>query len=175
MRTKVCSLFFQLAPEGPERHDRFMTRAGQPPKHLALGHAGEEAAARFLAAKGIRLLARNWRPEGGGHGLELDIVAEQQGTLLFVEVKTRNAPCGAQNAQHSDFGPEANFTPAKRKKFIQAARLFLSQAGVWNKPCRFDLVCVTVFPQGPPKLEHHSHVIELGTAVGGGNTAWQPW
>ena len=166
---------FPLAPGSAERHDQAMANPKHAPAHLALGRAGEEAAVLFLGKKGIKLLARNWRPEGAARGLELDIVGEERGALIFVEVKTRKAPLAGRDGEEGGFGPEANFTPAKRKNFVQAARLFLSQAGVWNKPCRFDLVCVTVFSQGPPKLEHHVHVIELGTAVGGGNAPWQPW
>lgn len=152
-----------------------MANPEHAPAHLALGRAGEEAAALFLRKKGIRLLARNWRPEGAARGLELDIVGEERGALVFVEVKTRKALLPEHNTAERDFGPEANFTPAKRKKFVQAARLFLTQAGWWNKACRFDLVSVTIFSQGPPKLEHHAHVIELGTGVGGGDAPWQPW
>ena len=53
--------------------------------HLVLGRRGEEAAVRLLLAKGYTILARNWRVRSG----ELDIVARDGRTLVFVEVKTR--------------------------------------------------------------------------------------
>lgn len=150
-----------------------MTRSGNIPAHLALGRAGEETALVLLQQKGIRLLAKNWRPKGVSRGLELDLVGEQDGVVLFVEVKTRRLRAVAERGE--GFGPEDNFTPRKRANFVRAARCFLSDFDLWEKPCRFDLVCVTFFPQGPPKLEHYVHVIESGTLVGGGDTAWQPW
>jgi Holliday junction resolvase-like predicted endonuclease len=63
--------------------------------HLALGRAGEDAAAALLERSGFRILDRNWRPAGARRGLELDMVAECAGTLVFVEVKTRRVAGGA--------------------------------------------------------------------------------
>ncbi len=142
---------------------------------MALGRAGEEAALALLQEKGMRLLARNWRPKGAARGLELDLVGEAGGYVLFVEVKTRRLRAAAQGREEPPFGPQDNFTQRKRANFVRAAHYFLSDFDLWRKPCRFDLVCVTFFPQGPPKLEHYVHVIESGTFVGGGDAAWQPW
>jgi Holliday junction resolvase-like predicted endonuclease len=64
-------------------------REGNKSAHLALGKAGEEAAGALLERSGFRILDRNWRPAGARRGLELDLVAECDGTLVFVEVKTR--------------------------------------------------------------------------------------
>lgn len=49
------------------------------------GHEGEEQACLFLAARNYRILARNWR----SHHHEIDIIADQYGELVFVEVKAR--------------------------------------------------------------------------------------
>ena len=56
-------------------------------RHNELGLAGEEEACRYLMHRGYRLLDRNWRV---GH-LELDIVADYYGEIVFVEVKTRSS------------------------------------------------------------------------------------
>ena len=164
-------------------------------KHLALGLAGEEKASRFLAGKGWRILTRNWRPCGRERGLELDIVAVHAGCLVFVEVKTRRVSCSVaakENRHGVEDGrpavsargegalpllvpPREAMTLAKRKKLVRAAGRYLTAHGLWNRACRFDLVCVEEFPDGQSRLEHHSNVIEFGQVVGGGNAAWQPW
>ncbi|MGH7442244.1 MAG: YraN family protein, partial [bacterium] len=63
----------------------------------ALGLWGEEAAARHLQAKGFRVLQRRWRTKCG----ELDLVAEDRGTLVFVEVKAcRVVRAGSHSAEN---------------------------------------------------------------------------
>lgn len=146
--------------------------------HLALGAAGEDAAARFLVARGWRVLARNWRPEGAARGLELDIIARQGDTLVFVEVKTRSRSgtvSGARNPHAEAVPAHAAFTPQKQSRLVRAARRYLSSHGFWDLPCRFDLICVEQEPDGQQALEYYSNVIELGHVVGGGDAPWQPW
>ena len=146
--------------------------------HLTLGAAGEDAAARFLTARGWRILARNWRPDGAEHGLELDIIARHEEHLVFVEVKTRSRPgrTGGASASSPESVPvHAAFTPKKRARLVRAARHYLSACDLWSLPCRFDLVCVEQGADGQTALEHYSNVIELGHLVDSGNAAWQPW
>ncbi|MDR0827634.1 MAG: YraN family protein [Desulfovibrio sp.] len=163
--------------------------------HLALGRAGEDAAASLLLRQGFRILHRNWRPSGALRGLELDLVAELEDLLLFVEVKTRSrvrtpadgarqAFCGKKPAfsgpdrdalQKEGIPLYAAFTPGKRDKFVRAARLYLSAHALWGRPCRFDLILVGRNAQGHLYPEQHTNVIELRHLVGGGNAAWQPW
>jgi putative endonuclease len=79
----------------------------------ALGSAGERLAAGWLEARGYRVLARNWRCAYG----ELDLVAEEQGELVFVEVKTRRGVAyGA---------PEEAITARKRAHLIAASQCYL--------------------------------------------------
>jgi putative endonuclease len=163
-------------------------------ENLALGLAGEEKAARYLAGGGWRLLARNWRPHGLDRGLELDIVAIHDNCLVFVEVKTRRLPGHPQGAIRAGAGEEkgsatagrkafiplsvpvhAALTPAKQKKLARAALRYLSAHDLWNRPCRFDLICIELHPDGQDILEHHRNVIEFRQVVDSGNTAWQPW
>ncbi len=147
----------------------------------ALGVAGENAALVFLQGKGFRLLERNWRPQGLAARLELDLVGELKNLLLFVEVKSRTCVAGAVDAPTGQGyfpdkrEPRSAFTPAKRMHLVQAARHFLTERRLWSKSCRFDLICVNFYPDGSHYLEHHEHVIELDTPVGGCNAAWQPW
>jgi putative endonuclease len=169
--------------------------------HLALGKAGEDVAAALLERSGFRILDRNWRPVGARRGLELDMVAECAGTLVFVEVKTRRIAGGADAAGNardaSGLCPErtgevhgrhcraavreegipvyAAFTANKRKRFAEAARRWLSAHAAWSRPCRFDVILVEQAADGTLYAERHADVIELGNIVGGGDPYWQPW
>ncbi len=141
-------------------------------KHVALGSAGEQAAADYLQRRKMRLLARNWRPQGQANRVELDIVALEKNTLVFIEVKTRKPEDAARLTD--------NFTPRKRQNLLKAAQTYLAETQSWNMACRFDLICVELALNGTPKLEHYQNVIEFDlkngrNALGGGHAAWQPW
>jgi putative endonuclease len=146
------------------RYQQGMTKAA----HLRLGKAGEDAAARFLAARGWRILDRNWRPPGRAARLELDIVAMHGDCLVFVEVRART------RAQ-VDFSAYMAFPPRKQAKLARAAGHYLSGKNLWRLPCRFDLVYVERGPDGTLLLEHHPDVIEFGRLVDSGHAPWQPW
>ena len=152
-------------------------------------------AARHLAGRGWRILARNWRPDGTSRGLELDIIAMDGGSLVFVEVKTRRQPeeepgrdrpsvptdspgkgaGGSEGARPLRVPVHLALTPAKRGRLARAAGHYLTAHGRWDASCRFDLICIELFSNGQSRLEHHCNVIELGQVVGSGNAAWQPW
>lgn len=99
-----------------------------------LGQWGEELVARDLAAKGWTILERNYRCRFG----ELDIVAQQDGVLAFVEVKLR---------RNSSFAPARAFVTAdKQRKLRSAAELYLQEHPGRLQP-RFDVAEVYA-PQG---------------------------
>lgn len=144
--------------------------------HLALGRAGEEAAVAYLEKHGLRILERNWRPDASGasaHGLELDIVARDRRSLVFVEVKTRSG------MNPSGFRPEHNFTPLKRRNLLAAVKFYLVRTGDWSLPCRVDLIAVTLRGGMIVRLEHYKDVLQFESGprlpVGGSHTPWQPW
>ena len=97
----------------------------------AAGQLAEDAAARFLEAHGLSLLARNVRCRGG----ELDLVCRDGATLVFVEVRLRrNAAFG---------GAGASITASKQQRVILAARNYLAAqdaSSAADRPCRFDCV-----------------------------------
>jgi putative endonuclease len=101
-----------------------------------LGDAGEEIAVRELTRRGYQVRERNWRcPEG-----ELDIVAEQGETLVFVEVRTRRG---------DRFGtPEESITPAKRAHLIASAQAYLQAYSLENRDWRIDIVAVEMSSRG---------------------------
>jgi len=108
---------------------------------LAVGRAGEAAAAKHLQSLGYRILNRNWTCPAG----ELDLVCAKDNTIVFVEVKSRLSNAAAE--------PEDNITPAKRRKLTALARAWLDTRGKPDFACRFDAVSV-VFTDGSPSLNH---------------------
>ena len=96
--------------------------------HLALGRAGERAAAKYLETQCCKILARNCRFAAG----ELDIVALDGGTLLFVEVKTLREKPG--------FSPLGNLSLEQRRRNRRAARSYLAMLKEHPRKVRFDLV-----------------------------------
>ena len=93
-----------------------------------LGERGEEAAARHLEAAGLKILERNYVCRAG----EIDIVAEDGGVLVFVEVKLRRPPVDALEAVDT----------RKRRQVTRAAFDFLMRRGMLGRAARFDVVAV---------------------------------
>jgi putative endonuclease len=98
-----------------------------------LGSAGEEEAARLLKKNGYKILERNYRSRFG----EIDIVAREGETMVFVEVKTRTG---------ENFGsPKEALDKRKRRHITRASMDYLARAGSGSeRPVRFDVVTVTV-------------------------------
>lgn len=130
--------------------------------HIDLGRAGEDAAAAYLKADGYRILERNWTAKQ----FEIDIIASRDGTLVFVEVKTRKADSLAS--------PEDALTASKERALVRGAALYLSKKGKWEMPCRFDLCAVTVQDDGSLHVLHIPNVFDHTQALGLPD-GWQPW
>jgi len=96
------------------------------------GKQAEDHACRYLQARGLQLLQRNYRSKRG----EIDLILQDTDSLVFVEVRYRR--------QHG-FGSAAESVDAhKQSKLVACARHFLQvHTGVANQPCRFDVVSVT--------------------------------
>jgi putative endonuclease len=100
------------------------------------GRAGEALAQRHLEARGLRILARNYRVARGRsrRGGEIDLVAlAPDGTLVFVEVRVRRGGMGG--------GAAASVSPAKQARLVYAAQTWLATLAR-VPPCRFDVVAV---------------------------------
>ena len=97
------------------------------------GARAEDLCAELLRAAGLRLIERNWRCRHG----EIDLIAEERGTLVFAEVRMRS-PGGFGGAAES-------VTAAKRARLIAAARLYLTRRP--DASCRFDVFLI----DGPPR------------------------
>lgn len=90
------------------------------------GDWGEALVAEYLEARGCRIVEIEWRCRFG----EIDLIAEQEGTLLFVEVKLRT------NLRYGM--PRESVTAKKQEKLRSAALLYLSMHGL-DAPARFDV------------------------------------
>jgi putative endonuclease len=95
-----------------------------------LGIVGEELAARELASRGYRIVARRYRTRHG----EIDIVAEDGATVVIVEVRARAT---------GEFGSAAeSVTAAKMRRVAAMAVDYLARHHVTDRPCRFEVVAV---------------------------------
>jgi len=111
-------------------------------KTLALGRLGEDLACDHLRRKGYEIVRRGFRLFRG----EIDIVARDAGTLVFVEVKTR---------ADEEFGrPEEAVTPSKQRQIRRVARGYLAAHPGAEAGCRFDVVAVLYRGPGDYRLEH---------------------
>jgi putative endonuclease len=112
------------------------------PPRQTLGKRGEEIAVHYLIQRDYSIIARNWHCKFG----ELDIIARQNGSLVFIEVKTRGG---------DDPGnPFENITPAKRKRLIASVYAYLAEHHLDNVQWRMDAVGIALPRSGQPVIEH---------------------
>lgn len=95
-----------------------------------LGSRAEALVAEHLVALGWRVLERNWRCRWG----ELDIVAEEGRSLVFVEVKARSS--------RRRGAPEEAVDARRQARLARAAGAYLAAHGFLERPCRFDVAAV---------------------------------
>ncbi len=106
---------------------------------MKLGHKGEGLAVKYLKRRGYRIIQRNFKTSMG----EIDIIARDRETLVFIEVKTRES---------LEYGqPFESVTRAKRRKIANVATLFLKK--LRDVPqCRFDIVSIC-HKKGKPEVD----------------------
>jgi putative endonuclease len=113
------------------------------------GNKGERAAERFLKRSGLRILARQYETRWG----EIDLIALEKQTVVFVEVKTRSSSSGGRPAERID--------AKKQKNMTKSALYYLKQKGLLENPTRFDVVEVIWQPsESKPVIEHQAHAFE---------------
>ena len=108
-----------------------------------LGRSGEQLAVEHLVARGLVVLARNWRRREG----ELDVVATDGDTLVVCEVKTRSGV---------GFGlPVEAVTRPKAARIRRLAQQWLAESRARWVEVRFDVVAVLLVPGQAPQVEHY--------------------
>lgn len=106
----------------------------------SLGALGEDLAAKYLESIGFVVLERNFRRRTG----EIDVVARDGDTVVFVEVKTRRP---------GRFGAAVEqITASKRRRLVKTALAYMVDRGMAGAKCRFDVVAVDVPRVGPPAV-----------------------
>ncbi len=119
-------------------------------RHIRLGRSGEGLAADYFKDRGYRVLDTNFRTRFG----ELDLVLEDGGEIVFVEVKTRRG--------HGFGRPEEAVTPEKQERIRRCAESWLQRNGLLEDlpQIRFDVLAITLDGAGldgagkPPSIRH---------------------
>lgn len=119
------------------------------PRPQTLGQRGEAEAAKLLKSKGYQIVERSSRGPLG----EIDLIAVDDGTVVFVEVKTRST----HDAGHPADAVDEN----KQRRLTRLALMYLKQHGLLDNPARFDVVAIT-WPNAAesPRIEHFRGAFE---------------
>lgn len=125
-------------------------------QHNQLGRQGEDEACYYLVERDVHILERNWR----GQDCEVDIIAEEYGMIIFIEVKTRTT---------TDYElPEEAVDAIRMYRLSRAAEEYLYHNNLQHNPFRFDIIAldgaappfrirhiVDAFPFKPRKHRHY--------------------
>lgn len=117
------------------------------------GNRGERVAAQYLKRQGYKILGRQVRNQQG----ELDLIALDQSTLVFVEVKTRSSHAKGHPSEAVDY--------AKQKQITNAALAWMKRRKLLHRSGRFDVVAITWPPNAEPTIDHYKNAF---SAVGQG-------
>ena len=107
------------------------------------GSKGEDIACEFLKNLNYEIIERNYQ---FGHG-EIDIIAKDNDTLVFVEVKFRKS---------LEYGPpESAITKSKQKQIKKVAEAYIYEKEIKDTFCRIDVVTILQFRGGKPEINHY--------------------
>ncbi|KKQ57253.1 MAG: hypothetical protein US74_C0006G0037 [Parcubacteria group bacterium GW2011_GWA2_38_13] len=109
-----------------------------------IGNYGEKLAKKFLKRQGYKIIDKNYRTKSG----EIDIIARDKESLVFVEVKTRSS---------AEFGdPEMNLHPRKIQNFRAATQIYISEK---NINCGYSLDVISIdLSKKPPDIVHFKNI-----------------
>lgn len=116
------------------------SRSGMTIERQQRGFLGENLAVSELTRRGYAILDRRYRTRHG----EIDIVADDRGTIVFVEVKARAT---------REFGGAAEaVTPFKQRRLVSMAVDYLARRRLTDRPCRFDVVTIDGVDSASPEI-----------------------
>jgi putative endonuclease len=115
----------------------------------SLGKRGEEIATAYLKGRKFAIVERNFRCKGG----EVDIIARDGKTVVFVEVKTR---------RNLSFGPpQLALTPFKQRQISKAALTWLAKNKMFGVSARFDVIAILIPDHEVPVIDHIRDAFDL--------------
>ncbi|HBA89876.1 MAG TPA: YraN family protein [Geobacter sp.] len=115
----------------------------------SLGGVGESIAVTYLKGQGFKIVECNFRSVCG----EIDVVARDGRTIVFVEVKCR------KNANYGP--PQLAVTPFKQRQISKAALVWLSRRKLYDADARFDVVAIVLHEHELPEIEHIRNAFDL--------------
>jgi len=121
-------------------------------ERISLGKHGEELASEFLESAGLRIIVRNYRNKTG----EIDIIARDQETLVFVEVKTRKSLTYGQ--------PYEAVSRKKQKQICRLALYYMTRNKHHDQAVRFDVISIVMTSNENPKIEHLINCFEADSS-----------
>ncbi|MCP4583316.1 MAG: YraN family protein [candidate division Zixibacteria bacterium] len=116
------------------------------------GDLGEELAAKYLIEKGYRIIERNWRGEKEFKSPEIDIIADIDDGLVFIEVKTSTTDLFGQ--------PQEWITPRKRRRIAEGAAIYLACKNQSDTNCRFDAIAIDLRTK-PATINHIENAFSI--------------
>lgn len=118
-------------------------------KNNQTGNIGEQLAIKYLQNKKVSIVARNYRKKFG----EVDIIAQQNNELIFVEVKTRT----------SNFygSPAEAVTIQKQRQIIRVAQSYLAKHDLFDTNIRFDVISILLSANGQHDIQHIENAFQL--------------
>ena len=118
-------------------------------ERINLGKLGEQEAVKLLQVQGYKIIERNFRTKLG----EIDIIAQDDDTICFVEVRTKTSP--------DEGHPLESISPHKCRKLTQAAWCYLKEKDLAEANVRFDVVAVVPSDNGEYKTELVKNAFEV--------------
>ena len=117
--------------------------------HIEFGSFAEGLAEKFLKDRGYNILVRNYRKPWG----EVDIIAEKEGIIIFVEVKASDSPAP------KGFEPEKRVNNDKIRKIKLAAQTYIQQNNLDNMSWQMDIIAIELNKdKGTAKITHFKNI-----------------
>jgi putative endonuclease len=130
-------------PSAPRRNKTHLKTSAPPFSPHVLGRLGEDAAQEYLKEQGYRIVKRGYR---FGRG-EIDIIAYDKDTLVFVEVKTGDISAASL--------PEESITISKQRQIRHVAQAYLYFHRLEDIPCRFDVMALQFDKKQGFQIRHY--------------------